>query len=606
MKDFKIIEKPAFVSWETIREVVQESHSVNRNQGIIVHNALLTADEIRVKIEEKGKMFVAVSEGKVIGTAALTPRYFRLWSGSGVYAFCCFGAVLPAYARQGVYRELCRVREAYARSQGYSWLMFDVHAQNRRMLRIGEEVGFRAIGCQYWGEHFSYLLVKWLKGTPPSRFVCRMRFLLSRVKASLRKPFLSSSSVSFLTGRAIIIGQGFTGRLGLIRSLAAAGCSSRVIVLYPHPNDGKPFRPRKQVDSLSRYVTDCLFCENYNGEMLLDTLLNKCAEPGKKPLIVPDNDFSAAFVDAHREELSPYFLLPHGRGGTDSVEAWMDKMKQKELARSVSLNVAEAVTVFSEDCDAVLPVVPYPCFVKPLASIAGGKMWLTRCDTEAELRECMKYAYGRRGNIRMLVEEYKQIGTEYATVGFSDGKDVLIPGVMQIVEMGKGWHFGVAVQGKVLPPEGWEDTLSKFRELVLRTGFKGLFDIDFYESGGKIYFCELNLRFGGSGYSITRLGVNLPQMMLQSFNGLPWNRTAKVTRSALYFNERMGRDEWYSGRISWKQYRQLRDASEIRFLEDVDDPAPERAYRRWTASLRMKLRFRKMTGSMGYHTPFQQ
>ena len=600
-----IIEKPESVSWDEIRQVIWTSHAENRTQGIVVRNATLSAEDIREKIESDGKMFVALVDGQVVGTVAVVPRRFQLWCGDGVYAYACFGAVLPAWRGKGVYRELCRVQEEYVRAHGYRWMMFDVHERNERLLEIGRESGYELVGCQYWGEHFSYLMVKWLAEEAPSALQCRTRFALSKGRAWIRKCFFRPHRAS-LKGRAVVIGQGYTGRLGLVHSLAAAGCSSKIVVLHPRAKDGKPYVPQKQSDALSKYVTDCFYCENYNEEMLLDTLLHKCAEPGKKPLIVPDNDFSAAFVDAHQEELAPYFLLPHGRGGEDAVEAWMDKFRQKALARTVGLNVAEAVVVESVQYAGPLPDgIVYPCFVKPLASLAGGKMWLTRCDDEAALRKCMKYAFDRRGNLLMLVEEFKQIGTEYATVGFTDGTDVSIPGVLQIVRMGKGWHFGVAVQGKVLPPEGWEDTLSLFRELVRRTGFKGLFDIDFYESGGKIYFCELNLRFGGSGYAFTRLGVNLPQMMWQSFSGRPWDKDARIDRSAYYFNERMGRDEWYFGRISWKDYCRLRDTSEIRFLQDEQDPAPERAYRRETNLLRLKLFFRKLTGTLNYHTPYQ-
>ena len=604
---YTIVEKPASISWEAVRDLVWTAHSDNRNQGILVRNTFLSADEIRDKIGSQGKLWLALSDGRPIGSLAMVPRYFDLWSGRGTYGYCSLIVVLPEYRGKGVYRELCRVCEQEARNRGYSWLMFDVHALNRRMQEIGEHGGFHKVGCQYWGEHFSYLMVKWLDGNPPSRIRCGWRFFLSTLKAKVKKPFVPVQEASCLPERAVIIGQGFTGRLGLVRSLAAAGCSSRLIILYPRSRDGKPYEAKNQPDALSKYVTECFYCENYNEEMLLDYLLNKCAESGKKPLIVPDNDFSAAFVDAHRETLSGHFLLPHGKGDADSVEAWMDKSRQKALARAVGLNVAEASVVESGDYGGPLPsAVHYPCFVKPLASLAGGKMWLARCDEEAELRKCMKYAYDRRGNLRMLVEDFKVIETEYATVGFTDGEDVVIPGILQIVQMGKGWHFGVAVQGKVLPPDGWDEILDKFRELVRRTGFKGLFDIDFYRSEGKIYFCELNLRFGGSGYAFTRLGVNLPQMMLQSFSGKPWDRDARIESSAYYFNERMGRDEWYFGRISWKAYCQIRDASQIRFLQDKNDPVPERAYRRETAMLRIKLFFKKLTGSLQYHTPYQQ
>ena len=111
-------------------------------------------------------------------------------------------------------------------------------------------------------------------------------------------------------------------------------------------------------------------------------------------------------------------------------------------------------------------------------------------------------------------------------------------------------------------------------------GFVGVFDIDFYKSGGLYYFCELNLRYGGSGYAITKMGVNLPAMMVRYFYGesLDGMQTT-ITGSATYINERMCMDDWNSGFISYKDYRRYQRTADIRFVPDVNDPAPENAFR---------------------------
>ena len=93
-----------------------------------------------------------------------------------------------------------------------------------------------------------------------------------------------------------------------------------------------------------------------------------------------------------------------------------------------------------------------------------------------------------------------------------------------------------------------------------------------------VYFCELNLRFGGSGYAFTRMGVNLPAMMVRSFTGEDIDKLEQnIHGSATFFNERMGMDEWMQGFMSRREVRQLRKESDIKFVADRRDPGPQRA-----------------------------
>jgi hypothetical protein len=52
----------------------------------------------------------------------------------------------------------------------------------------------------------------------------------------------------------------------------------------------------------------------------------------------------------------------------------MDKIHQKDMARSVGLNVADGIVINIKDGLYVIPdVVAYPCYTKPLATMNGGK-----------------------------------------------------------------------------------------------------------------------------------------------------------------------------------------------------------------------------------------
>ena len=149
---------------------------------------------------------------------------------------------------------------------------------------------------------------------------------------------------------------------------------------------------------------------------------------------------------------------------------------------------------------------------------------------------------------------------------------------MQLLVISKK-NKGIALQGNVMPGIGFEDVIAKFKQLVLEIGFVGVFDIDFYQSGGIIYFCEMNLRFGGSGYAITKMGVNLPAMFVKYCQGEEWKQSVMdIRKSAIYVNERMLMDDWNSGFITYNEFKQYLRSADIRFIADSNDPLPEIVY----------------------------
>lgn len=380
--------------------------------------------------------------------------------------------------------------------------------------------------------------------------------------------------------KVIIIGQGFTARLSIIRSVAEIGCEVTLIVLTRRrPSDGTLIKTMP-IDSYSKYVKHTLFCETYNSGMLIDMLMSQCVDPNQKPFIFPDNDFSAAAVDSHYHILKQHFYCPHIKGCQSTVEMWMDKVRQKKLASELGLNVASSTVIEVRKKNFVIPVdIEYPCFAKALISKVGSKWSLKKCHNSGELQkhlERLPLMKKEWKDIDILVEDFKQIDTEYALVGFSDGNKVIIPGMIEILKLAHGTHLGVAVQGKVYPvPEDKQSLMTTFREFILRTGFVGIFDIDFYESQDKLYFCELNLRFGGSGYAYTKLGVNLPVMMIKSFMGESIeDMNMSITHSATFFNERMAMDDWLNGYMSMKEFKRIRKESDIQFLYDENDVVP--------------------------------
>lgn len=396
--------------------------------------------------------------------------------------------------------------------------------------------------------------------------------------------------------KVVVIGHGYTSRLGVIRALGRAGYEVIVIVMTGFKKDGKTLNTTRPIDCYSKYVYKYLFCNSKDEEGLVQILLNHCIDSQQKVVIIPDSDFSAAVIDKNQNRLRDNFLFPHINNKPGAVIDWMDKVKQKQTARTIGLDVAEGWTIEVKDGRFDLPSgILYPCFPKPMATLVGGKSGLKRCDNEQELRQVVEELIKRSSTISILVEEFKQIETEHALMGISDGKKVFIPGITQALSLANGFHFGVAKLGMIRPVTGYENFIEKCKCFVLETGFVGIFDIDFYLSKGHYYFCEMNFRYGGSGYSYTFMGVNLPVMMVRCLLRQNIDGIAKMVKSeATFVNERMCFDDLLYGYMTKKEYHTMLNTADISFIKEDDDKKPYFAYLRYYFYMQLKRIIKKL------------
>ena len=368
--------------------------------------------------------------------------------------------------------------------------------------------------------------------------------------------------------RVVIVGIGYTSRLGFIRSLGELGYIIELIILESSN--------KKTIDQYSKYVKKVYSCHGNDEASLLHIPLTECIDKEQKTILIPNNDFSATVLDKNYNLLKDYYLFPHIRNTQGAITDWMNKEKQKAWASSVGLNVVESKNVIITDRKYELPVgIHYPCFTKTRAYVTGYKHTLHRCDNEIELRAVLDYLCTKHENLILMVEDYKEIDQEYAVVGFSDGNEVIIPCVLEILSMAQGNVKGVASQGKVVPLTGYEEIIGKFNKFILGIGFVGLFDIDFYLSDGLLYFGELNLRIGGSGSAVVQMGVNLPEMLVRTMLGRSLVGMKKeISSSAVYVNERIVVENWYYGYLTTKELINILHSSSISFVKDKHDPLP--------------------------------
>ena len=180
-QNIQIIEKPEWVSWDEIREVIWKAHEQNRQKGMYMSIPSKSAEELQKYIEGKGKMFVAMDGEKVIGTLALIVKEGKQWYNRGQYGYACLGAVLPEYSGKGVFRALYDKMEEEARHLKLSVLTGDTHENNARMLKISKQEGYSFVSYKVCKDHFNIVRAKWLNGCPYPQWYINLHFKLSKL-----------------------------------------------------------------------------------------------------------------------------------------------------------------------------------------------------------------------------------------------------------------------------------------------------------------------------------------------------------------------------------------------------------------------------------------
>lgn len=135
----------------------------------------------------------------------------------------------------------------------------------------------------------------------------------------------------------------------------------------------------------------------------------------------------------------------------------------------------------------------YPVLLRPSYVIGGQNMRIVHNDLEA--RTYMERILAQGIDNPVLVDKY-MMGTEIEVDVISDGKDVLIPGIMEHIERA-GVHSGDSIA--VYPPYNINDKMistvaESSKKLALSLGTKGLVNIQYLIYQNELYVIEVNPR----------------------------------------------------------------------------------------------------------------
>lgn len=178
----------------------------------------------------------------------------------------------------------------------------------------------------------------------------------------------------------------------------------------------------------------------------------------------------------------------------DSIDTAEDRERFDALLEKVNFRRPKGFAVTSiQDAVAVANELGYPVLVRPSYVIGGQNMTIAYNDFDVE--EYMNIILAQHIDNPVLIDKYL-MGTELEVDVISDGKDVLLPGIMQHVERA-GIHSGDSIA--VYPPYNIGDVMREkivdcSTRLAILLGTRGLVNIQYVIYENELYVIEVNPR----------------------------------------------------------------------------------------------------------------
>ena len=135
----------------------------------------------------------------------------------------------------------------------------------------------------------------------------------------------------------------------------------------------------------------------------------------------------------------------------------------------------------------------YPLLVRPSYVLGGQGMQITY--DEESLTTYLRGAFERDPENPVLIDKYL-IGREIEVDAISDGKDILIPGIMEHLERA-GVHSGdsITIYPSInISDEIKEKILDYTKKIAKALHVKGMINIQFIEYKNELYIIEVNPR----------------------------------------------------------------------------------------------------------------
>lgn len=305
-----------------------------------------------------------------------------------------------------------------------------------------------------------------------------------------------------MVSEAIIISEDHYNALGVIRSLGEQSIHVHLILTTQ--------KSTSTYTNRSKYVKSV----NYTGhnESLILSTISKLTKIEKSYFLFPLSDYAAMLLDKSYHLFGSNIACPNMNG---EMLAFQNKEKCKQLAECCGMKTADSLVVeLGESFDWSI----FPAIIKPLISQEGAKTDITIVNSSEELCSVLEI-FRQRNYSRVLLEKYLTGSQEHMVevLGCSTKDSVFIGGIIKKIREYPMMRGSTSYAEIVFQHEGINTDIIK--AFIEKTGFKGLFDVEYKYVDGECYFIECNFRNGAPSYALTQYGCNLPYNWIALYEG---------------------------------------------------------------------------------------
>ncbi len=193
--------------------------------------------------------------------------------------------------------------------------------------------------------------------------------------------------------------------------------------------------------------------------------------------------------------------------GTDAegIDRAEDREKFEVMLEKLNINRPKGIAVWSVN-QGILEAekLGYPVLVRPSYVLGGQGMQITY--REKELKKYLENSFNRDSKNPILIDRYL-IGREIEVDAVCDGKNVLIPGIMEHLERA-GVHSGDSISiypSQNISKESKDKIFKCTKNIALELKVMGMINIQFIEFENEIYIIEVNPRASRTVPYITKV-----------------------------------------------------------------------------------------------------
>ena len=197
----------------------------------------------------------------------------------------------------------------------------------------------------------------------------------------------------------------------------------------------------------------------------------------------------------------------------DTIDMCEDRERFDALLENLGLERAAGKTVMTlDEAVAAATELEYPVLLRP-SYVLGGQNMIIAWE-ESDVREYMDIILRHKQDNPVLIDKYIT-GREIEVDAICDGKEILIPGIMEHIER-TGVHSGDSIA--VYPNINIDDVMAQriyeeTRDICLATKALGLINLQYIIKDNKIYVIEVNPRASRTVPYLSKVtGINMCEL----------------------------------------------------------------------------------------------